>query len=151
MGLLSLLIIGSADRVPAADEGLVARPLADPGSPPPPSAVADATLFQRLDPKETGVTMTIPIDTTHPLKRLYYSSSAGSGVAIGDLDLDGRPDIYAGSGPGKNALYLQREPWKFTDVAEDLGVDLDDHIDFCISEMKTIASELGLVPQPSSP
>jgi len=35
--------------------------------------------------------------------------------------------------------------------AADLGVDLEEHIAFCIEAMKTIAPELGLVgPQPSS-
>ena len=32
--------------------------------------------------------------------------------------------------------------------AEDLGVDLDEHIRFCISAMQGIAQELALVPEP---
>lgn len=31
--------------------------------------------------------------------------------------------------------------------AEDLGVDLNEHIDFCIGAMQTVADELGLSPQ----
>ena len=30
--------------------------------------------------------------------------------------------------------------------AEDLGVDLDEHIEFCIAAMRGIADELGLSP-----
>jgi putative nucleotidyltransferase with HDIG domain len=35
--------------------------------------------------------------------------------------------------------------------AADLGVDLDEHINFCIAAMQTIAPELGLLPQPAPP
>ena len=31
--------------------------------------------------------------------------------------------------------------------AKDLGVDLDEHIQFCIAAMKTVAADLGLAPQ----
>ena len=34
--------------------------------------------------------------------------------------------------------------------AEDFGVDLNEHIDFCINAMQGIAEELGLTPVPSS-
>jgi putative nucleotidyltransferase with HDIG domain len=34
--------------------------------------------------------------------------------------------------------------------AEDFGVDLDEHIDFCIAAMQGIADELGLAPEPST-
>ena len=33
--------------------------------------------------------------------------------------------------------------------AEDLGVDLDEHIDFCIAAMSHIVNDLGLQPQPN--
>jgi predicted hydrolase (HD superfamily) len=35
--------------------------------------------------------------------------------------------------------------------AADLGVDLDEHINFCIAAMQTIAPELGLLPQTAPP
>jgi putative nucleotidyltransferase with HDIG domain len=35
--------------------------------------------------------------------------------------------------------------------AADLGVDLDEHINFCIAAMQPIAPELGLLPQPAPP
>ncbi len=74
------------------------------------------TLFELLSPEKTGITLTSPIQADHPIARAYHSSSACPAVAIGDLDLDGRPDVYAGDGPGENGLYLQKEPMKFTDV-----------------------------------
>src|SRR5580658_7491866 len=47
----------------------------------------------------------------------------GFGVAIGDFDNDGWPDIYV-SNYGKNRLYRNNHDGTFTDVAEKAGVTL---------------------------
>ena len=47
----------------------------------------------------------------------------GFGVAVGDYDNDGRPDIYV-SNYGKNRLYHNNHDGTFTDVAEKAGVSL---------------------------
>ena len=49
----------------------------------------------------------------------------GFGVAIGDYDNDGWPDIYV-SNWGKNRLYHNNHDGTFTDVADKAGVALDD-------------------------
>src|SRR5437667_7515618 len=49
----------------------------------------------------------------------------GFGVALGDYDNDGRPDIYV-SNFGKNRLYHNNPDGTFTDVAEKSGVSLGD-------------------------
>ncbi len=51
----------------------------------------------------------------------------GFGVAIGDYDNDGWPDIYV-SNYGKNRLYHNNHDGTFTDVAEQAGVALADGI-----------------------
>lgn len=81
------------------------------------------TLFESISPDKSGIQHVSPIMADHPLARAYHSSSACAAVAIGDLDLDGRPDVFAGNGPLANGLYLQKEKLKFVDVTSEAGVD----------------------------
>ena len=64
--------------------------------------------FTSLSEDQTGVGFRNPIDTSHPLKRLYSLGYAAGGVAIGDLNGDDLPDLFFTSGPGQNAVYLQK-------------------------------------------
>lgn len=79
-------------------------------------------LFTELDPQVTGVDFINPIDTDHPLKRLYTSGSAGAGVSAGDLDGDGRCDLYFVSGARENRLYRNLGGGRFSDITETAGV-----------------------------
>ncbi len=110
--LLAVCLLRPAFAAP----DVVAAPLAAPSA-------ATATLFETLNPKKTGVSFTNPIDTSHPWKFLYASAMSTGGVAIGDFDGDGRPDIFLASGPGKNKLFRQTGPMKFEDVTAKAGVD----------------------------
>lgn len=82
----------------------------------------EGTRFERLSPEKSGVTHVNLIDTKHPMKRVYHSSSACGGVAIGDVDLDGKIDFFASNGPRDNSLYLQKGDLVFENVAEALEV-----------------------------
>lgn len=120
--LLALVIpAGSIVQLNAQDSLIQSSPLVETKS-----NDSVKTLFELVKPDESGITLTSPIAADHPLARAYHSSSACAAVAIGDLDLDGRPDVYAGDGPGKNGLYLQKEPMKFTDVTAETNTGGED-------------------------
>ena len=92
-----------------------------PLSPPSPAA-SSGRLFETLPPEETGLRFLNPINEEHPWRHLYASAMSTGGVAVGDIDGNGLPDIFLAGGPGSNALFLQKSPWKFHDATEDYGV-----------------------------
>ena len=81
------------------------------------------TVFVSLPPEITGIDFVNPIDQSHPQKHLYASAVACGGVAIGDIDNDGWPDIFLTSGPKKNRLYRQVSPLKFEDITDASNLD----------------------------
>ena len=80
-------------------------------------------MFELLSPSRTGVSFEnhLPEDTTfNILNYLYYYN--GGGVAVGDVNNDGLPDLYFTSNLGPNRLYLNRGNYRFEDVTLKAGV-----------------------------
>jgi hypothetical protein len=80
-------------------------------------------LFELLSPSRTGVTFAnrLPDDTAfNILTYMYYYD--GGGVAVGDVNNDGLPDLYFTSNVGPNRLYLNKGDYRFEDVTERAGV-----------------------------
>ncbi|WOO40940.1 FG-GAP-like repeat-containing protein [Rubellicoccus peritrichatus] len=115
--LWSSAIFIAASISNAAEQTISESPLA-----PRHAQTEEIVLFEHLTPESTGVDFENSIDITHPLKRLYPSGYANGGVAVGDVNGDGKPDLYLVSGPGENKLYLQGEPFEFEDVTAQAGV-----------------------------
>jgi hypothetical protein len=98
---------------PAAGEqpgGLVARPLRK-------AAGGDGPRFRRLTPAECGVEFT---QLLRQENRYQYLTN-GAGLALGDYDQDGLPDLYLVSQDGPNKLFRQIAPLRFQDVTAAAG------------------------------
>jgi hypothetical protein len=80
-------------------------------------------MFEVLAPSATGVAFVnrLPEDSSFNfLSYLYYYN--GGGVAVGDVNNDGLPDLYFTSNIGPNRLYLNKGNYRFEDVTERAGV-----------------------------
>ncbi|MEM7386255.1 MAG: VCBS repeat-containing protein, partial [Verrucomicrobiota bacterium] len=80
-------------------------------------------LFSPIPSTESGVTFTNPVDESHPFTRLYATSFACGGIAIGDANQDGKNDLFFTSGPGRNRLFLQTGPFQFVGSELDFGYE----------------------------
>ncbi len=89
------------------------------GDPTPPAAPPRFTL---LPADATGIGFVNQLTegpNTNVLVYEYFYN--GGGVATGDFDADGRPDLYFVGNMSDNALYLNRGDFRFTDVTRASG------------------------------
>ena len=80
-------------------------------------------LFKNLPPEHTGISFNNVITETNDLSILdYLYFYNGGGVAIGDINNDGLPDIFLSGNQVKNKLYLNKGQLKFEDITAKAGV-----------------------------
>ena len=83
---------------------------------------ADA-LFQLQPSAATGITFNNKVVDDGEFNVFNYRNFYnGGGVAIGDVNNDGRPDIFFTANQGENKLYLNKGNWKFEDVTAKAGL-----------------------------
>ncbi len=79
--------------------------------------------FTLLSHKRTGITFRNTIKETEDFNHLKYSYLYnGAGVAIGDINNDGLPDIYFTGNLVSSRLYLNKGNFKFEDISKEAGV-----------------------------
>jgi len=81
-------------------------------------------LFKVLSNDLTGVhfinTIVEDLENNLQYDQYYYN---GCGVAVGDIDNDGLPDLYFTGNNDRNKLYHNEGDFKFTDITYNAGVD----------------------------
>src|SRR5437868_973776 len=80
-------------------------------------------LFTLLDKNSTGINFTNTLFEDGPLNvanYIYFYN--GGGVAIGDINNDGLPDIFFTGNMVKNRLFLNKGNFKFEDITQQSGI-----------------------------
>jgi hypothetical protein len=82
------------------------------------------TLFQLMD--STGIDFNNKVvDQQVDNSFLFRNFYNGGGVAIGDINNDGLPDVFMTSNMGENKLYLNKGNFKFDDITHNAGIRQD--------------------------
>src|SRR4051794_5808728 len=81
------------------------------------NASAQQKLFQLLNTIQTGIGFTNDINESENLNVLAYEYFYnGGGVAVGDINNDGLPDLFFTANMKSNKLYLNLGHMKFKDI-----------------------------------
>ncbi len=83
----------------------------------------EETLFERLDASQTGVHFTNTVENSpefNILNYLYFYD--GGGVAVGDLNNNGLPDLFLTANDGPNRLFKNLGDYRFEDITEAAGI-----------------------------
>lgn len=113
------MLVLAAACASAEPAGLTERALG------PKPAPAGRTRFTLLPARDTGVKVENPYDDPRMWADRYYEFEAGSigtGVAIGDYDGDGRPDIFVVTKTHGCRLFRNLGNYRFLDVTDRAGV-----------------------------
>jgi hypothetical protein len=76
--------------------------------------------FTELPASRTGIRFTNTVTLDSALQNRHLA--LGGGVALGDVDGDGLPDLYLTNVEGSNALYRNLGDWHFEDITAQAGV-----------------------------
>ncbi|MEK6476525.1 VCBS repeat-containing protein [Catalinimonas sp. 4WD22] len=81
------------------------------------------TLFTKMPADDTGIHFRNVLRETEEFNVMKYGYFYnGGGVAVGDINNDGLPDIYLSGNLVASKLYLNKGNWEFEDITEEAGV-----------------------------
>ncbi len=83
----------------------------------------ETRLFDLVPAEKSGIDFEntlVENDSLNILDYLYFYN--GGGLAMGDINNDGLPDLYFSSNQNSNKLYLNRGELNFEDITEKAGV-----------------------------
>lgn len=81
------------------------------------------TLFKTIDPQDSNISFQNTVENNDTMNIFNYRNFYnGAGVAIGDVNNDGLPDVYLVANQGPNKLYLNKGNFKFEDITQKAGV-----------------------------
>lgn len=84
------------------------------------------SLFTKLSPDHTGITFQNTVSESRELNNLLYPFMYnGGGVAVGDINNDGLPDIFFAGNMVSSRLYLNKGDMQFEDITESAGITTD--------------------------
>ena len=109
-------IFGLFFAADALAQGLKRTPLK------PKSATNGGAVFESVSAAQSGVNVVHRVQPDHKMKRLYAQGWAVGNVAIGDLDGDGRPDLFFAGGADVDRVFLQKESMKFEEATASSGL-----------------------------
>lgn len=80
-------------------------------------------LFEQLSAEDTGIDFQNTVKNTEDFNIFSYRNFYnGGGVATGDINNDGLPDVLFTANMGSNKLYLNKGNFKFEDISEKAGI-----------------------------
>ena len=85
--------------------------------------VPQNAMFKKMSSAETGIDFVNAIENQRNFNIFKYRNFYnGGGVAIGDINNDGLPDIFFSANMKKNRLFLNKGDLKFEDITDRAGV-----------------------------
>lgn len=81
-------------------------------------------LFQLQDSSKTIINFTNNVENTPEFNIFSYRNFYnGGGVGIGDVNNDGKPDVFFTSNQGSNKLFINKGEFKFEDISSRAGIE----------------------------
>ncbi|HTL08045.1 MAG TPA: VCBS repeat-containing protein, partial [Chitinophagaceae bacterium] len=88
-----------------------------------PAPTTGNPLFTLQPPSQTGIQFTNRVEDSADMNIFnYHNFYNGGGVATGDINNDGLPDIFFTANNGDNKLYLNKGNWHFEDISSSAGI-----------------------------